>query len=400
MRTWEDWKRLLADVPLPAAVLDLDALDHNLGVLTGALGDGLTLRVASKSIRVPAVLRYLLDAEPRRLRGLMTFSAHETAWLAEQGFDDLLLAYPIARADEAAALARAATRAQVWAAVDDVAQARLLSAAAQGAGVTIGLCLDIDASWRPLPGVHLGVRRSPLRSAADAVAVAQACRALPGVEVNAVLAYEAQVAGLPDVAGPGLAGRATGMVKQLVKRRSIPLVARRRQQVVAALRSEGFHVGLVNGGGSGSVASTSRDPSVTEVTAGSGFVASHLFDGYRGLPWQPALVFALAVVRQSDADHVTCAGGGYIASGSAGPDRMPQVLSPGHLVPVDLEGWGEVQTPFRVGDGPVPALGDPVICRHAKAGELAERFASYLLVRGDRIVEQVPTARGLGRCFF
>lgn len=399
MRTWEDWKRLLADVPLPAAVLDLDALDHNLGVLTGALGDGLTLRVASKSIRVPAVLRYLLDAEPRRLRGLMTYSAHETAWLAEQGFDDLLLAYPIGRPDEAAALARAATRAAVWVAVDDVAQARLLSAAAQGAGVRLGLCIDVDASWRPVPGVHLGVRRSPIRSAADAVDLARACRDLPGVQVSAILAYEAQVAGLSDRAEPGLAGRAAGLARQVVKRRSIRLVARRRQAVVAALKAEGFHVGLVNGGGSGSVASTSADPTVTEVTAGSGFVGSHLFDGYRGLPWQPALVFALGVVRHSDPDHVTCGGGGYIASGAAGNDRLPRVLSPEGLEPVALEGFGEVQTPFRVTGATHPGLGDPVVCRHAKAGELAERFSTYLLVRGDRVVEEVPTVRGLGRCF-
>jgi D-serine deaminase-like pyridoxal phosphate-dependent protein len=44
--------------------------------------------------------------------------------------------------------------------------------------------------------------------------------------------------------------------------------------------------------------------------------------------------------------------------------------------------------------------GDPVLFRHAKAGELAERFNEYLLVEGDRIVSRAATYRGLGLCFF
>jgi D-serine deaminase-like pyridoxal phosphate-dependent protein len=60
-----------------------------------------------------------------------------------------------------------------------------------------------------------------------------------------------------------------------------------------------------------------------------------------------------------------------------------------------------VQTPLAVPRG-VEAeleLGDPVFFRHAKAGELAEHFAEYLLVRGSRIEARAPTYRGLGRCF-
>jgi D-serine deaminase-like pyridoxal phosphate-dependent protein len=401
VRTWDAWKRLLEGRPLPAAVIDLDALEHNAAVLLEALRPGLSLRLASKSIRVPALFRHLSERGGGRIVGLMTYSAHETAWLAEQGFDDLLLGYPVGRADEAAAVAAAARRATVRAAVDDVAQARLLSAAAQGAGSTVRVCLDIDVSWRPFGGLaHLGVRRSPIRAPREAVALARACRAMPGLEVDSVLAYEAQVAGLSDAAGASPADRAAAAVRQLVKRRSIPLAARRRGNVVRALRTDGVELRVVNGGGSGSIRSTSADPSVTEITAGSGFVASHLFDGYAGLPWRPALFFALAVVRRSDPDHVTCAGGGYVASGASGPSRLPRVHAPEGWAPVDLEGFGEVQTPLRAGPHAPPiALGDPVICRPAKAGELAERFSHYLLVRGDRVVETVPTYRGLGRCW-
>ncbi len=255
---------------------------------------------------------------------------------------------------------------------------------------------DIDASLRVGPA-HLGVRRSPLRGADAALGVARHIRGAPGVELVGIMAYEAQVAGLPDHA-PGHS--LLDPVRRLIKRRSIALVADRRASVVAALRADGFELSFVNGGGTGSVASTSRDGVVTEVTIGSGFLCPTIFDHYDGLDLHPAAFFALPVVRRSDPDHVTCAGGGYVASGAAGPDRLPTVHLPRGLSPLGMEGWGEVQTPFRLGPrAPTLQLGDPVLARHAKAGELMERFASCLLVRGEAVVDEVPTYRGLGGCF-
>lgn len=394
---WDQWRHLLSETRLPAAIVDLDRLDENLAVLLAAARPGPTLRLATKSIRVPELLRYVLG-NADRVRGLMTFSPYETAFLASLGFDDLLLAYPVGRPDEADAVAVAARSSVVRVVVDHVDQASLLSAAAVAAGVTIGLCVDVDVSWRPLgPLAHLGVRRSPIRGAADALALADAVRELPNVVLDAVMAYEAQVAGLADVV-PGEALMAPA--RRLIKARSVALAAARRAEVVEALRGTGFTLSVVNGGGSGSVASTSADASVTEVTIGSGLYCSHLFDGYDGLTLQPALVFALGVVRSSDPDHVTCAGGGYVASGAPGVSRLPVVLAPPGLTPVALEGFGEVQTPFRRGPGaPALTLGDPVICRPAKAGEPLERFDRVHLVRNGQIIDATPTLRGLGQTF-
>src|SRR5205814_8125896 len=119
----------------------------------------------------------------------------------------------------------------------------------------------------------------------------------------------------------------------------------------------------------------------------------HLFDGYAGLPLQPALAFALQVVRRPAPGLVTCLGGGWIASGQAGADRLPKPIWPAGASLLPAEGAGEVQTPVRAD---VP-LGAPVLFRPAKSGEPAEHFAEYLLVRGDRIVERAPTYRGLGK---
>jgi D-serine deaminase-like pyridoxal phosphate-dependent protein len=66
---------------------------------------------------------------------------------------------------------------------------------------------------------------------------------------------------------------------------------------------------------------------------------------------------------------------------------------------VDLEGAGEVQTPVRYRGSEKLAIGDPIFLRHAKAGELCERFAQLLLVQGGVVVETAPTYRGDGQNF-
>lgn len=394
------WRALLSDHVLPAAVVDLDALDRNVDRLVEALGpEPKTLRIASKSVRHPGLLRRILARCGARARGLLCYSAGEAALLADEGFDDLLIAYPLAQPGAARIVAELAARGiRVWATIDSPEQVQLLAQAAQQAHTTVELCLDVDLSWRLLGGAaHLGVRRSPVRSGADAARLAEAVAQHPSVQLTAVMAYEAQIAGVQD---HNPASKLLDPVRRLIKGRSRPLAVARRREVLEALEGAGVVPEIVNGGGTGSVAFTAADPSVTEVAAGSGFLCPHLFDGYHGLELEPAAFFALPVVRSSDPDHVTCFGGGYVASGAPGADRLPVVHHPAGLEPVSLEGFGEVQTPMRWrGQGPAPGLGEPVICRHAKAGELAERFASYLLVRGGRIEAEEPTYRGLGGSF-
>jgi D-serine deaminase-like pyridoxal phosphate-dependent protein len=398
-RDYARWRTLLSGARLPAAIVDLDALEANLATLLAALDDtDLTLRIATKSIRCTAVLRHLVERGAPRVRGLMTFSAHETALLADLGFDDFLCAYPVGRRDEAAVFGKLAAEGRYAVAmVDDPHHIRLLAEAAEEHGVEIPVCIDLDVSWRPAGDLHFGVRRSPLRDSEQVRALGKIVGDTAGVRLDGLMAYEAQVAGLRDRT-PG--SRLLDPVRGVIKSQSRPLAADRRMAARAALSEEGFALALVNGGGTGSIRSTSQDPSVTEVTAGSGFFCPHLFDGYRDLALAPAAFFALSVVRMSDANHVTCAGGGYVASGQVGPDRLPLVHAPPGLKPVDIEGFGEVQTPFEVTGELRPDIGDPVVCRHAKAGELLERFDEVLLVRGDTIEAVVPTYRGLGGSFF
>ncbi len=407
------WHSLAAQLQLPAAVVDLDAFDQNAATLFARVPDGVTLRPATKSLRVPALLERLRALGGAKVRGWMTFSAAETEHLADAGFDDFLLAYPVAQpADAERLLALGARGKTVRAIVDADAHVDLFAAAAKrlrpapttgfSLAPTSGfsLALDLDVAWRLLGGrLHLGVRRSPLRDPAAAVALARRAAA-QGLAVTGVMAYEAQVAGMRDDQ-PGSRPDPAGPIRRLIRRRSSPLAAQRRTAVVAALKAAGVPITLVNGGGTGSLAETAHDGSVTEVTAGSGFFAPHLFDGYRGLALAPAAFFLLPVTRFPGPGWVTAHGGGYLASGAIGADRAPIVHWPAGLTPTGTEGFGEVQTPFRIDPAVAPrlALGDPIVCRHAKAGELFERFGVVHLVRAGERIGEVPSYRGLGWSF-
>ncbi|HEX7910035.1 MAG TPA: amino acid deaminase/aldolase, partial [Paraburkholderia sp.] len=184
-----------------------------------------------------------------------------------------------------------------------------------------------------------------------------------------------------------------------LKRKSIREVTARRENVVKALTAAGHWLRFVNGGGTGSFESTRADTSVTELAAGSGLYVPTLFDHYAAFQAAPAAGFALPVTRTPKRNVVTCAGGGYIASGPAGKSRLPQPWLPAGCSLIDDEAAGEVQTPVRHPDSVAFGIGDPMLFRHAKAGELCERFNELLLIKGGRVVDRVSTYRGDGKSF-
>ena len=388
----------LRDRPLPLAFVDLDALDQNLTrLLQPARTHGKRVRLATKSVRCPALIARAIERSEGLIAGLMTFSARETLQWAERGATDLLLGYPIGGPHDATLLVAANRHTRAAAMVDAPQHVAWLGEAGRVAQLKLPVWLDLDMGWRPLAGTHIGVRRSPLRTPEDVVMLARLIADQPFLELRGLMGYEAHVAGLPD---DGRLASWQNPLKRWIKERSWPDVVVRRGLAVAALHAEGLTPAdgdfSCNGGGSGSVDRTAQDASVTEITIGSGLLVGHLFDGYRGLDLAPALHFALAVTRAPSPGIVTCSGGGWIASGQSGVDRLPMPVWPPGCALLPVEGAGEVQTPVALPAGVQAAIGSPVIFRPAKSGELAEIFSEYLLLADGAVSAHAATYRGLG----
>jgi D-serine deaminase-like pyridoxal phosphate-dependent protein len=396
-RSHAQFEQIFEEVEAPFAFVDLDAMWANAEAMLERAGSK-PIRVASKSLRCRALLERILRRD-ERFASLMTFTLPETLWLAESGFEDFLLAYPTADTGALGALAlrSAANPADApIVTVDCVEHLQAIESVLGTGAAPMRVCIDLDASWWALGGrIKVGPKRSPVHTIEQAVELAQEIERRPRLELAALMAYEGQIAGVGD-RPPGR--RFRGAAIRYMQRRSAAELAERREAVVAAIR-EFAPLPIVNGGGTGSLELTGTEEAVTEVAAGSGFYAPTLFDHYSRFALTPAAGFALPIVRKPAAGVATALGGGYLGSGGGDPSRLPSPWLPVGLELDPEEGAGEVQTPLSGPPAGELEIGERVYMRHAKAGELCERFDSLHLVEGNEIVDVVPTYRGEGKTF-
>lgn len=394
---WQDpsryWPRLSAatgHLPAPVAVIDREALQHNAMDLLVRAG-GLPIRVASKSVRVRAVLDAVLALHG--YRGILAFTLAEALWLA-QTHDDIVLGYPtVDRAGLTQLFASDEAARRITLMVDDPVHLDIIdSVAPAGSRPEIRVAIDADASWRSAALGHIGVRRSALFTAGEIAAFARRIVRRPGFRLVGLQMYEAQIAGQGDDAGPD------APLIRFVQSRSRAELRDRRAAIVAAL-TDVAPLEFLNGGGTGSLEFTGSDESLTEASAGSGLLGGHLFDGYRSFHPAPASAFAFDVVRRPTPDIATVLGGGWIASGPALASRQPLPVWPQGLKTLPREAAGEVQTPLQGKAAADLGVGDRVWFRHSKSGEPAERIDAYHLVSAGEVIDELPTYRGEGKAF-
>ena len=360
---YERFEAVFGGRQAPFAFLDLDAVWANAADMLRR-SRGKPIRIATRAIRSRPVLERLLDLDPG-FQGALTYSLPETLWLWERGLRDLVVGFPTSDRACLTRLARLTSEDPDEAPVvmvDSTEHLDLIEEAAASFVAPIRVAMDIDLSWRPLGGiVKFGEQRSPIRTADEAVALAQEIDRRDRTKLVGVRAYEAQIAGIGDNV-PGKAINNT--LVRWMQSASAGDVEERRAEIVTAL-SEVAQLEFVNGGGTGSIETTASEWAVTEIGAGSGFHAPVRLDHYRSFRPRPAAMFALPVTR---------------ASGIEAPPRWAQRALP-RTRPDRLE------------------IGDRVYFRDLRAGELCERFDRLLLVTGTTIRDEVSTYRGEGKAF-
>lgn len=385
------YNNVFMGIERPFAWVDLEQLDDNITTLS-LLAKDKKVRIATKSIRSIGMLEYLQEKMPY-FNGWMTFTAQETVYLAERGLDNFLIGYPVMEKKAIAEACQWISKGKsITFMVDDIQQAGWLNAIAESQEVTVPVCIDINLSL-PTPVVYFGTRRSSINTMEQFLLFVEQLKAMRNIKITGLMGYEAQIAGVGNAPNNVLKGMFINVLQKYSKNKLSDF----RRRVVFNLKQQIDTLEFVNGGGTGSLEFTSSSKEVTEVTIGSGFYKPGLFDYYKNSELGAAAGFALRATRKPADDTIVCHGGGYLASGPIDKERQPTIMSPG-LSFYSTEGAGEVQTPLKM-EPNLYDIGDTIYFRHAKAGELCERFNELHLVRKGKYKGSFKTYRGDAQCF-
>lgn len=240
----------LDDLDTPALLLDLDAFDRNARTMSERIrGTGKQWRPHAKAFKSPAIAHALLRAGAF---GVTVAKVSEAEVMAAGGLTDILIAHLVVGPRKAARLAALQRHADVKATVDHPEQISALREAARGAGTTIGLLVD----------VNLGMNRTGVGSAEEAVALAGRVADTPGLRLDGVMGYEGHTLMIAD---------------PHEKRQAITAAIGRLTEAAAAVRAAGLPCPIVSAGGTGSYQYTADIDGATELQSGGGVFACRYY---------------------------------------------------------------------------------------------------------------------------
>ena len=284
MSRWADRSRTVADIPTPALVVDVAAMERNIRRMAEFFAQGsCKLRPHFKAHKTPEIARRQLSGGS--CSGLTCATVSE-AEVAAELCDDILIANQVLGPGKAERVAALARRIDIKVAVDSAAGIEEIAAAAREAGATVGVLVEVAAGFRC--GVAPGE---------EAVALAQRVAEAKGLALRGVMGYEGHAVGLAD-RGEREAAAREAMERVLAS--------------VQAIREAGLPCETVSAGGTGTYDITGRLEGITEVQAGS-YVLMDSAYAKLGLPFEQALSLLGTVLSRpsptmcvADCGHKSC----------------------------------------------------------------------------------------------
>ena len=388
----------IKDEQLPSMLVDIDQFDENLETIINiAKKHDKKLRPATKSLRVPYLINRIKKIGGDTISGFMCYSCDEASFLSSMGIDNLLIAYPTLQKSELDTISKLISEGkQIYLMIDSKVHIDLISSIIKDQKVSV--CIDVDMSYRPLGNlIHLGVQRSPIRDMKSLEELVEYIQTKKNIKIKGIMGYEAQVAGLAD---NNKYLSFLNPIKYFIRKQSVKYVKKFREIIANYIAEQNIHLDFFNGGGTGSLLYTSQEKAITEITAGSGFLHSKLFDYYSDAITKSAFTYALPISRYPQENIITCKSGGFMASGEVSQDKAPVPFLPKNMKLIATEGCGEVQTPLKLPSNIKLNFDSPIFFRPAKSGEIAEHFNEYLILKNNLITKKVQTYRGLNKVFY
>lgn len=233
----------LADLPTPALVVEIDAMERNIKRMADFFAEGpCKLRPHFKAHKTPAIARRQLAAGS--CVGLTCATVDEAEVVVAEGLtDDVLIANQLVGPGKTARAAQLAARVDLKVGVDSEGGLADLARAAQAEGIEIGVLVEVAIG-----------HRCGARPGEEAVALARKADETPGLVLRGLMGYEGHAVAIADRAE-----------RETTTRQALD----RLLSTVPLLREAGLVCDIVSAGATGTYDITGRAEHVNEIQAGS-----------------------------------------------------------------------------------------------------------------------------------
>lgn len=234
--------RTIDELDTPQLLLNLNSIDANLRTMFAAKERyGVKVRVHFKSLKCTGLARYIAE---RGADGFLCAKLHEAESLVQAKLTDVMIANQVVGENKLRRLAELAGRGAIRVCVDDAGQIAALASAAQRAGTTIGVLIEVD----------IGMGRCGVAPGEGALLLAKEIQRHPHLRFAGLQGYDGHLQTLPDIAE-----------RQHRSREASELLVGTRR----TLEQAGVPVEVVTGGGTGTWEFVAACPGVTEIQPGS-----------------------------------------------------------------------------------------------------------------------------------
>jgi D-serine deaminase-like pyridoxal phosphate-dependent protein len=312
----------------PALIVDLDIIEKNIArIAAECRKHGVNWRPHVKGNKTVEIVRKEIAAGAI---GITCAKVGEAEVMADAGVRSMLIANEIVGASKIARLVALQDRAEVMVGVDSVANAAPIAAAAERAGKTVPVVID----------VNVGMNRAGVAPGAPVLELANAVGKMKGLRLVGVMAWESHAVGIEDPAE---------------KARVVAEALKKLTDSADACRKAGHRMDIISCGGSGTFPYCIRQPGVTEVQMGGAIFSDVHYRTHYHLDFEPALrLLASVTSRPTPTRIILDAGKKSMSSDAAVP--APQGIGAAKPARLSAEhGTVELEAPSAT-----PAVGDKV----------------------------------------
>ena len=312
----------------PALLVDLDAIEANIArIAAECRNHGVSWRPHVKGNKTVEIVRKEIGAGAI---GITCAKIGEAEVMADAGVRSMLIANEIVGAAKIARLVALQDRAEVMVGVDSVANAAPIAAAAERAGKTVPVVIE----------VNVGMNRAGVAPGEAVVELADTVGKMKGLRLVGLMAWESHACTVEDPAE---------------KARVVAEALKKLTDSADACRKAGHRMDVISCGGSGTFPYCIRQPGVTEVQMGGAIFSDMHYRTHYHLDFEAGLrLLASVTSRPSPTRVILDAGKKSMSSDAAVP--APQGI--GAVKSVRLS--AEHATAELESANAVPAVGDKV----------------------------------------